>query len=297
MKKERCVIFNPAARGDKAARFHQYLTQLRDCQFLTTTGAGAARTLAAQAARQGFETIIAAGGDGTLNEVLNGIGDVPGSFEKTRLAVIPLGTVNVFALEAGIPSDPEIAWELIEQGKEILIDLPEITFQARDGVKSRYFLQMAGAGLDARAVELVDWGLKKRVGSLAYVWAGLKALMRSQSAIQVSTKTKSTSGELVIISNGKFYGGQFTFCPDAKYTDGLLDVCAFPKVSWHRLPLYSFAALTDRLAKQNFTVNFQAESIQLSSAVRVPIQLDGEAVGYLPAVLRLHSRKLRMIVP
>src|SRR5687767_7517850 len=106
MQNEGCVIFNPAARSQKASRFNQYLGQFSHCQFLSTTGAGTARTLAAQALHDGFETIIAAGGDGTVNEVLNGIGDVPGGFEKTRLAVIPLGTVNVFALEIGIPADP-----------------------------------------------------------------------------------------------------------------------------------------------------------------------------------------------
>ena len=102
MKKTRCVIFNPSARGEKATRFHKYLAQLGNCQFKPTTGAGAARALAAAAVGEGFETIIAAGGDGTLNEVLNGMGDVPGGFERTRLAVIPLGTTNVFALESEI---------------------------------------------------------------------------------------------------------------------------------------------------------------------------------------------------
>jgi YegS/Rv2252/BmrU family lipid kinase len=297
MRKKRCVIFNPAARGEKAKRFRQYLAGLGDCQFLQTTGAGMARTLAAQAVGDGLETIIAAGGDGTLNEVLNGIGDVPGGFEKTRLAVMPLGTANVFALETGIPSSPEAAWALIEQGKELLIDLPEITFPARDGLKTHYFLQMAGAGLDARAVELVDRRLKQWIGPLAYVWAGLKALMQAQGVIQVSSDTKSSSGELVIVSNGKYYGGKFTFCPEAQNTDGLLDVCVFPNVSLGRLPIYSFAALTDRLAKQNLTVNFQAERIHLDSEVRVPIQVDGDAAGYLPASIRLERRKLRIIVP
>src|SRR5688572_33036227 len=159
MKKERCVIFNPAARGDKARQFRQYLAQLGNCQFKPTTGTGAARTLAAEAVRNGIETIVAAGGDGTLNEVLNGIGDVPGGFEKTRLAVMPLGTINVFALETGIPPAPEAAWAIIENGNEVLIDVAESTFQTRDGPQTRYFVQMAGAGLDARAIELVDWRL------------------------------------------------------------------------------------------------------------------------------------------
>jgi YegS/Rv2252/BmrU family lipid kinase len=297
MKAERCVIFNPAAGGDRAGRFRQYLTGLGNCKLKPTTGPGAARFLAAEAVREGIETIIAAGGDGTLNEVLNGIGDVPGGFEKARLAVMPLGTVNVFASETRIPPAPEAAWKVVEQGKERSIDLPEITFQANGEWKSRFFIQMAGAGLDALAVELVDSRLKQRIGRLAYVWAGLKALTRPQGVIQVASQTKSISGELVIICNGKFYGGKFAFCPRAEYADGRLDVCVFPKMSWSRLPMHSFAALTDRLAKQNLTVNFQAETLRLSSDVRVPIQIDGEAVGELPATIQLHPRKLRIVIP
>jgi diacylglycerol kinase (ATP) len=297
MKEERCVIFNPAAGGDRAGRFRRYVTQLGNCKLKPTTGPGAARSLAAEAVREGIETIIAAGGDGTLNEVLNGIGDVPGGFEKARLAVMPLGTVNVFALETRIPAAPEAAWKVIEQGKEIRIDLPEITLQTKGELKSRFFIQMAGAGLDARAVELVDSRLKRMIGPLAYVWAALKALTRAQGIIQVASPTKSISGELVIISNGRFYGGKFAFCPSAEYADGRLDVCVFPKMNWSRLPMYSFAALTDRLAKQNLTVNFQAETIRLRSAARVPIQIDGEAVGELPATIQLHPRKLRIVIP
>jgi diacylglycerol kinase (ATP) len=297
MKEERCVIFNPAAGGHKAGRFNQYLTRLSNCTLKPTTGPGTARFLAAEAVREGFETIIAAGGDGTLNEVLNGIGDVPGGFEKACLAVMPLGTVNVFALETRIPPAPEAAWKVIEQGKEISIDLPEISLRTKGEWKSRFFIQMAGAGLDARAVELLDSRLKRRIGPLAYVWSGLKALTAPQGVIQVASQTKSISGELVIISNGKFYGGKFAFCPKAEYTDGRLDVCVFPKMSWRRLPKYVFAALTDRLTKQSLTLNFQTETLRLSSDARVPIQIDGEAGGELPAIIGLHPRKLRIVIP
>jgi YegS/Rv2252/BmrU family lipid kinase len=297
MTKRRCLIFNPAAKGDKAARFRQDLGKLADCQLKPTTAAGAARELAAEAVREEFDTIIAAGGDGTLHEVLNGIGDVPGGFDRIRLGVMPLGTANVFALETGIPSTPQAAWEVVERGNEKSIDLPEITFQTKIGSQTRYFLQMAGAGLDAHAVELVDWELKRKLGVFAYVWATLKALKRSRGVIQVSSDTKSSSGEMVIISNGKYYGGKFTLCPEANYTDGLLDLCVFQKVTWVRLPFYSLAALTDRLAKQKITVNFQARTIQLNSDARVPLQLDGEAVGWLPATIRVHPRRLRILVP
>src|SRR5216117_3762717 len=95
-----CVIFNPAARGEKAKQFADQLAMLSARVTLKPTyAAGAGRALAAEAVREGFETIVAAGGDGTVNEVLNGIGDEPDGFARTCFAVLPLGTVNVFAKE------------------------------------------------------------------------------------------------------------------------------------------------------------------------------------------------------
>src|SRR5262249_10138792 len=90
-----CVIFNPAARGDKAWRFRRHLEAIgKQSTLRQTAAAGEARRLAAEAVREGFDVVVAAGGDGTLNEVLNGIGDIPDGFERARLGVLPLGTVN-----------------------------------------------------------------------------------------------------------------------------------------------------------------------------------------------------------
>ncbi len=171
------MIFNPAARGEKARRFRRQLDAIgAQCAFKATTAPGDARRLAAEAVRDGFDLIAAAGGDGTVNEVLNGIGDAPDGFARARLGVLPLGTVNVFARELKIPLKVENAWEVLQRGHETKIDLPRVEFSADGVLQKRYFCQLAGAGLDARAIELVDWQHKKQVGKLAYVIAGLKAL-------------------------------------------------------------------------------------------------------------------------
>src|ERR1035441_8864986 len=168
-----CVIFNPAARGDKARRFRRHLDDIgRESTLKHTAAVGDARRLAAEAVSEGFDSIVAAGGDGTLNEVVNGMGDVPDGFERARLGVLPLGTVNVFARELAIPTKLETAWAAIRQGRETRIDLPRADYHADGTPGRRYFAQMAGAGLDARAVEQVQWQLKKRIGQLAYVVAG-----------------------------------------------------------------------------------------------------------------------------
>src|SRR6266480_3952128 len=120
-----CVIFNPAARGEKALRFRAHLNRLsHQCTLKPTTAVGSGQTLAAEAVREGFETVVAAGGDGTLNEVLNGIGDEPDGYARVRLGVLPLGTVNVFAREIGMPLDLRRAWKVIRRGRESVIDLP-----------------------------------------------------------------------------------------------------------------------------------------------------------------------------
>ncbi len=109
-----CVIFNPAARGDKARRFRRQLDDNgAQCTLKATTAPGDARRLATDAVVEGFDLIVAAGGDGTVNEVLNGIGDAPDGFIRARLGVLPLGTVNVFARELKIPLKVDRAWKIV----------------------------------------------------------------------------------------------------------------------------------------------------------------------------------------
>src|SRR5215469_6987233 len=124
--------------------------------FKATTAPGDARRLAAEAIGDGFDVIAAAGGDGTVNEVLNGIGDAK-AFTKVRLGVLPLGTVNVFACELKIPLRIQHAWDVLQRKREIELDLPQVEFSENGAAAKRYFVQLAGAGLDARAIELVDW--------------------------------------------------------------------------------------------------------------------------------------------
>ena len=182
-----CVIFNPAARGNKARHFRRHLDEIGGQSALKATAApGDARRLATEAVGEGYDLIVAAGGDGTVNEVLNGIGDAPNGFARARLGVLPLGTVNVFARELKIPLRLERAWEILRRGGEIKIDLPRVEFSANGKTERRYFVQLAGAGLDARAIELMDWQHKKKVGPLAYVVAGLKALREKKPQITAS---------------------------------------------------------------------------------------------------------------
>jgi YegS/Rv2252/BmrU family lipid kinase len=293
-----CVIFNPAAKGGKARSFRQHLDEFAAVAALKqTTAVGDARRLAAEAVRQGFEIVVAAGGDGTLNEVLNGIGDIPDGFERARLGVLPLGTVNVFARELGIPIELEPAWNAIRQGRETLIDLPCAECN-RDGVLGRhYFGQLAGAGLDARAIELVNWRLKKRIGPFAYVVAGLQALMGPQAKITVTDGQRSITGELVLIGNGRLYGGPFAVFPKADLRDGLLEVQVVPRASWLTLFRVAPGLLLRRRLPSGVAESFQAATFTLTSVNSAAMEVDGEFLGHLPAKFSTQRLRLRVTVP
>ncbi|HKQ37968.1 MAG TPA: diacylglycerol kinase family protein [Verrucomicrobiae bacterium] len=291
-----CIIFNPTARGDKARRFQKHLDGLAArVTFKPTLSAGGARPLAAEAAREGFETIVAAGGDGTVNEVLNGIGDVPDAFSRVRLAVLPLGTVNVFAYELGIPSNLSAACKVLESKRERLVDLPQIDF-LQTGAR-RLFTQMAGFGWDARAVQLVDWPLKKKIGRFAYVWAALKAATERMPQITVSDGTSSVTGPFVIVGNGRFYAGRWSLCPEAAWDDGLLEVTVFPRTTWGALLRSGAAVIVNRLRSLGGVQLLRAPVLEFTSPDPAPIQADGEYVGTTPARCSLRPRTLRIVVP
>jgi YegS/Rv2252/BmrU family lipid kinase len=293
-----CVIFNPVARGEKARRFRRQLDAIgATCALKKTTALGDAQRLAAEAVREGHDLIIAAGGDGTVNEVLNGIGDAPDGFAHACLGVLPLGTANVFARELGLPLNVEKAWAIIRNGSETRIDLPCVEFLANGVQQQRYFAQLAGAGLDARAIELVSWPLKKKIGPLAYVFAGLRALTEALPQIRAANGTCNATGELILIGNGRLYGGNYRLLPQADLRDGLLDVCVFPRAGWLTLarcglPLLACGKIPDGVAHR-----FQAETFTLTSESPVPFELDGELIGHLPATFSVARGRLRVRVP
>lgn len=293
-----CVIFNPAAKGQKAGRFRRCLATIgNECELKRTAASGDARRLAAAAIAEGFDTIIAAGGDGTLNEVLNGMGDVMDGFERARLGVLPLGTINVFAREIGLPTNPEAAWRILQQGNERRIDLPSVE-TVEDGNASRtYFAQLAGAGLDARAIELVNWQLKKKIGPFAYVLAGLKAMAEPQARLTVADGTHTATGQLVLVGNGCRYGGPFHIFPDAAVADGWLHVCVFPQVNWPTLIRCGLALLITRKLPRRSVVRLRTKSFTLVGPPARHLEVDGELAGLLSARFQVQPAGLRVLVP
>lgn len=293
-----CIIFNPSARGDKARHFLRHVRDFSgDAVLKPTDAAGHGRALAAQAVEEGFDTLVAAGGDGTVNEVLNGISDAPDGFARARLAVLPLGTVNVFARELALPLKLAPAWQAIRAGRGRAVDLPSAEFTTGGKPRRRYFAQMAGAGLDSRAIELVDWEHKKRVAQLAYVIAGIRALRGPLPEVGCECATgDSASGRQVLIGNGRFYGGPLPVFHRARLDDGLLDVCVFPRATVGTVLRYAAGYITRRVFPPRDMSYFQAASLTLTSTARTSFQLEGDVAGELPVTFRVVPGALRVIV-
>lgn len=297
-KKRTCVIYNPAARGGHAQRMRKKLEELgAACTFIPTDGPGAAITLTTEAIENGFETIVASGGDGTLNEVVNGIVNAQDGLKRARLALMPLGTVNVFAKELCYPVNLERAWQTVERGVEKRIDLGCAEFE-KDGVpQKRYFVQLGGAGLDARAIQLVDWKQKQRVRQLAYIIAGFKALIETQPTITCESERREHVGKLVLLGNGRFYGGMLPVFPLANLHDGLLHACVFEKLNLWTVFRYALGYISGNVNPPSSVRYLQSKEFKLHSKESVPFELEGDLIGQLPATFRICDKKVRVVIP
>jgi len=278
------VIFNPAASsGSKALAFRRFLDSRAgpNVTLAPTQGPGDATKLAA--ADQTHDLIVAAGGDGTINEVVNGI-------TGKTLGILPFGTVNVFAKELGIPAGLNAAWHVLETGRIRTVDLGCAEFAGQ----TRLFVQLAGVGFDARAVRATTWSLKVKLGPLSYVVAGVSILRQTHAPIEVAP---GIAGAAVLIGNGRYYGGKVRLFPWARLDDGLLDVCVFEKFRGRDLIRYLpkiLCATHHRMAGVHY---FQTAEFTCRSAGTTPLQLDGEDAGDGPIKFSVKPGALQVLVP
>lgn len=292
-----CVIYNPTAQGGRSKRFLKHREWFdSNTVFRPTDGPGAATRLASNAIEEGFDILVAAGGDGTLSEVLNGFGLVGDGFKRARLGVVPLGTVNVFAKELDLPLNLRRCWETILRGRERVVDVGAAEFTEDGRPRRKLFAQLGGAGLDARAIELVQWEHKRRLLQFAYVIAGLKALREPRTEIMCEADGRIYRGGLVLFGNGKFYGGRLPVFPEARLEDGQLHVCVFQKVNLWVAFRYGLGFLTGDAHPPDSVHYFQTRSFKLSSGSRAPFELEGDLAGHLPVNVSILEEKLRVLV-
>lgn len=282
------VIFNPRARSQKGGRVMRFIESHPDQLALHPTNyAGEAREMAARFAAEGEPVVIAAGGDGTLNEVVNGL---VGS--KTMLGVLPAGTMNVFAREMGIPCDSlERALLVIERGFVQEVDL--------FGANGSPFVQMAGVGFDALVIEETSWETKKLLGPLAYLLAAVKVLGEEPPKLEVVCPDgRREEGVAVLAGNGSLYGGPFKLFRNANNHDSKLDVLVY-KEAGYRLVLDSLRGLAfggiDLLASTSY---LQTSEFVVHADREVPVQVDGEWIGRFRQVHFIETpHRLRVLAP
>ena len=281
------VILNPAAHSDRANRWRDQVELLaRDCSVCATAQAADAEQLARDAVEQGFQKIIAAGGDGTINEVVNGL---VGS--GAMLGVLPVGTVNVFATELGLPvHNLESCWEIIQADHTRVVDLP--------CANNRYFVQLAGVGLDAQAVKETSFALKRSFGPLSYLISAAQIAARQPPRLFLDAENSPISeSSFVLIGNGRHYGGPFPFFKHAANDDGLLVIIAFKQLGYLELIKYLqdvFFSSDIRLPEVEY---FQARQLRITSEQDVPVELDGELAGNCPVEFAIRDKKLRVLAP
>jgi YegS/Rv2252/BmrU family lipid kinase len=283
------VIVNPTAGPRRRGRARQAIEALgglgAHVVVRETTCRGDAERIAATATRREFDVVAAAGGDGTIGEVANGLGEA-----SPPLAIVPLGTANVFALELGLPLDPAAAARIVAAAQPS----PIFTGLA-DG---RRFLQMAGVGFDAHVVEGVSPRLKRWTGKGAYVWRMAVELARYPfPEFHLQLDGAPARAQSVIVAKGHFYGGRFTAAPRARPEAPSFEVVLFRRPG--RLgALRAAAALgLDRLPALPEVEVRTARRVVIAGPAGEPVQADGDLIGRLPMRFEIAAEPLRVLRP
>jgi diacylglycerol kinase (ATP) len=287
------LIYNPTSGREEAKRrLSEFLARLEKGGLETschaTTGEGDATKAAAEAVERGFDIIIAAGGDGTLYEVINGMA------EKKRtpaLGILPLGTTNDFARALGIPKHWEFACDLIVQQHVMNIDVGKMN--------GKYFINIAGGGSLTELTYEVPSKLKTVLGQLAYYMKGLEKLPRFRPTELVMQSEEVTLHEevmLFLIANSNSVGGFEKLAPMASVTDGLLDVLVLKKCSLPDFVRIATLTLRGEHLDDPHLVHFQTKSLKVTSPDRVQLNLDGEFGGTLPCMFSVLPAHLPIIV-
>lgn len=286
------VILNPAARSAKAAARIEAIQELApNIRLCPTTGPGDARRFARELAQAGSPVVVAAGGDGTINEVVNGLRDA-GPQCDVALGLLPSGTMNVFSVELGLPAKSLVdCWRVIERGITREIDLWDANGHA--------FMQLAGVGLDAEIIKETTWERKKALGPLSYVLSAAQLIGKSAPQVEIIADGREPIlGSVVLVGNGKRYGGPLKVFPQANNQDGLLDVVVLRRHGYGKI----FAALLsllltgyDRRSKD--LEYFQTKELKILSDTDIPVEADGELITVsMPLVIRQAERKLKVLV-
>ena len=293
MKSLIVLIANPAAHraSNKKVATASYFLQSKGyrVEVIFTHRMGDAQHLARESLRRQPSFVIAAGGDGTFNEVANGL-----VHSGIPMGILPLGTTNVLAKELDIPENVQAAMERVLRKNPKTVSLGKITLTDSPTFISRYFILMAGVGYDATAIYGTNAALKQLSGQGAYIYSGVKTLLKFHPALlTIAADGKHFEGYSCIIGNGAKYGGVFSVTPDATLSDPVLHVCIFKGRKRVDITRYVFGVVTGTHLKYRDVEYLRAEKITISGCAHV--QLDGDYFGMTPARFEVVRDALSLI--
>src|SRR5579859_4471805 len=263
-----------------------------------TTAPGDATLMAQRATAEGRQLVIACGGDGTLNEIVNGLAAQKNG-HRVPMALLPGGTANVLAKELGLPWDILKAAEKLVHGevKEIALGLAT---PIREPAKKRYFLSVAGAGPDGMIVYSIDLDLKARVGILAYWWQGAREVFRYKFPhFRVVTGQQKRNVSLVVVGRTKNYGGPFRITDEADLYADNFEIMGLTTRSGFRYLSYLPTLWFGKLRGTDGVHYWKSNSILCEPLNDKPVyaQMDGEPLARLPVEFKIIPRALKLLVP
>ena len=289
-KKKACLILNGKAAGNEALR--SAVVRQRgvghSIDIRVTWEKGDARRFVSQAGK--VDLLVAAGGDGTLNEVVNGLMALPID-ARPALGIAPLGTANDFAVACGIPRDPEKALALCMEGESVPIDVGK--------ANEYWFLNAASAGFGAQVIATTSLELKRLLGTAAYRLMGAILAMNVQQyhgRLALPDREITGSGPAVIVGNGRQTGGGVQVAPRARIDDGLLDVLVIRHIP--ATALLTAARELQQLSPDGEYISYwQTPWAEVHSEEDIPVSLDGEPVQFSSVRYEAVSRAIQFIAP
>ena len=305
--KNAALIYNPTAGGNPARRERQMRQAAEvleaagiDAALTPTSAPGMARDLARGAVARGAELILACGGDGTLNEVINGI--APG---KVPLGVLPGGTANVFARELGIPLDPVQAARDLAQWAPRRIALGCATWPnggpTGHSPPARHFLSLAGIGFDAYVIHKLSRSFANAFGVFAYGYEAVRQVLRYRfPLISFRIGDRQIRGTFAVVHRTERYAGWLRLAPGASLFEDRFTFCIFKSPGWQRYLVYGAAIVARQHARLSDVELIQTHRVECSaddSADPVYFELDGEFAGQLPATFEIMPDALTLLAP
>jgi len=289
-----CVILNPVAGSVRDLdQLKKQIERLEPSAIHLTHSPGEATRLAGEAVRQGCDFLVAAGGDGTLNEIVNGVAQ---NFDTIRLGLIPLGTGNDFARSLNLPAGVEENVDLLRAGKTREIDLARIRTS-----RSRYYINVSVGGLSESVDEKLNPEIKRTWGPLAYVRSAAAAfpeLHAHRTTVELDDGEKlSLDLYNVIVANGRYVGGGLPIAPEADLSDKLLDLILIPKASTAEMLILAAQMVLGSHLKSQHIVYRRARRIWVEAEPGVWFNADGELLGNEPAEFEIMPAALHFVVP